>query len=475
MTLSAPGNLPDDLIIAIAISLKHVGYGTADLLNFILVCTRWRELGLPIFYSNITLANTTLLKFVNSFDRSSQNRSRYVRSLTVRLEPNVNTSYQTFFGTTSPPAEMMVSDLFPPPVLIPQDFKPEMLAQLTPTLRYFTNVASVSLTVTPPIHSILRSVLIELLQCLPETCVNLELDTQGEDHRNEDEEAHICPVIRMMLPRMHSLRIRVGAMCSAMFSTHSSKTDFVATQTPHLRSLLVHCGSGAQIQRCGAMDYTTSAKHPSSQNALAYPSILEGLTHLVAQQDLPDSAIIRVVVGSLSDPRQGICLTNFTVDVRNKTTWAIPHMHFAFDQKTVFLTRLPDDSEQVLPSADLGPIAEGYVWTDSACGARLPTQELEKERRGLPTFATGCVEVKPAKITAKEWVERHPRVALNSTYRNEESAGQRLMIAEKRTGAKYAEERPVKEITPEGWVRDSEDHMLRRISFFDFQHQNHTG
>jgi hypothetical protein len=49
------------------------------------------------------------------------------------------------------------------------------------------------------------------------------------------------------------------------------------------------------------MDYTTSAKHPSSQNGLAYLSILEGLTHFVAQQDLPDSANIRVVVGTFGD------------------------------------------------------------------------------------------------------------------------------------------------------------------------------
>jgi hypothetical protein len=197
---------------------------------------------------------------------------------------------------------MMVSGTFPPPVPIPEDFKPEMLAKVIPTLRYFTNLWSFSLTVAPPILSILRPILIELLQALPETCVSLEIDTQGEYHRNEDEEAHICPMIRAMLPRMHNLHIRVGVMCSAMFGTHGSTTDFVATQTPRLQSLLVNCGNSSQIQRCGEMDYTTSAKHPLSQNGLAYLSILEGLIHLVAQQDLPGSANIRVVVGTFGDP-----------------------------------------------------------------------------------------------------------------------------------------------------------------------------
>jgi hypothetical protein len=81
----------------------------------------------------------------------------------------------------------------------------------------------------------------------------------------------------------------------------------------------------------------------------------------------------------------------------------------------------------------------------------------------LPTFATGCVEVRPVKLSAKEWVERHPRVALNETYRNEESAGQRIMVAERRTEVGYTEKRPAREMTPEGWVRGSEDYSLRRI------------
>jgi hypothetical protein len=103
MAPSASSNLPNDLIIAIATSLKRVGDSSADLLNFILVSRRWRDLGLPIFYGNITLTSTTLLKFVTSFDGPSNNRSRHVRSLTVRVEPNVNTSMAIVFAANSPP------------------------------------------------------------------------------------------------------------------------------------------------------------------------------------------------------------------------------------------------------------------------------------------------------------------------------------------------------------------------------------
>jgi hypothetical protein len=37
------------------------------------------------------------------------------------------------------------------------------------------------------------------------------------------------------------------------------------------------------------------------------------------------------------------------------------------------------------------------------------------------------------------------------------------MVAERRTEVGYTEKRPAREMTPEGWVRGSEDYSLRRI------------
>jgi hypothetical protein len=90
-------------------------------------------------------------------------------------------------------------------------------------------------------------------------------------------------------------------------------------------------------------------------------------------------------------------------------------------------------------------------------------EALEKERQGLPCFATGCVEVRAANQTGAEWGKLHPSVALDTRYRHEEMLGQRLMFAERRTGVDYALERPIKEVTPEGWIRTVVDYRLQRI------------
>jgi hypothetical protein len=111
-------------------------------------------------------------------------------------------------------------------------------------------------------RSIPRATIIALLNALPASCINLELDTCGQDHRNEDEDTHVCDVMRGLLPRMQHVRIRTGAMCSTM----AMGSDFTA---PYLKYLVVNCGivGGQQIQRCRLDDYTGNAKYPAGRGA----------------------------------------------------------------------------------------------------------------------------------------------------------------------------------------------------------------
>lgn len=60
-----------------------------------------------------------------------------------------------------------------------------------------------------------------LLEALPKSCIDVELDTRGRDddrvcYFNPDynDHVHLCPTIRNLLPRLQHVRLRLGSLCS---------------------------------------------------------------------------------------------------------------------------------------------------------------------------------------------------------------------------------------------------------------------
>ena len=508
MAHSAPFNLPDDLVILIATELKREGGTTTDLLNFTLVSKRWQHLGLPIFYGNITLTNTTLVRFVDSFNAGTY--GGYVRSLTARFETDSGVHPETLAMFTGPHGPPLMSSEFsgggmstdfsgfgmstnftgsgmstdfsgfgassgsPYPASTPAKVN-DMLERLVPMIPQFVDLRSFSLVVAPAPHRLIRrATIIALLDALPATCTNLELDTHAQDHREEDEKAHVCDAVRNLLPRMQHVRIRVGAMCSAMFSadqeSHAPREDGATDDdlntvtTPHLRSLVLNCGfGGPQIQLCGQNDYTSHTKHPGRPEGLALSSITKGLEQFVSQQGeaLKDSRIY-VMVGLGGDSAFQQCQTELREDVVTKVTWAFPVLRFGPTTSSgKYIMRLHDESEHVLSNEDqIEALSEDFVWKNDIGGARLPAEALDAERDRLPSFATGCVESRLPAQTGKQWAAAHPNVALNTVWRNEEMVGQRMVFAEKRIGNDYSG--PIREITPAGWNRTRDGHGVKR-------------
>jgi hypothetical protein len=463
--------LPDDLVIAITTELKRVEGSTADLLSFTLASKRCHRLGLPIFYGNITLANATLGRFVNSFNTEAH--GKHVRSLTARFEADAGVHPSTlamFTGPAGPP--VMTSDFSgfgfgfstgsPLRASTPAAVA-EMLEQLVPIIPSFVNLKSFSLYVSQsPYRSIPRATIILLLEALPTSCTNLELDTRGQDHREEDEQAHVCDVIRGLLPHMHHVRIRIGAMCGAMFSKDGS-----IAHTPHLKSLLVNCGivGGSQMQLCGQDDYTSHAKWPTGLEDLAWSSVIDGLRQVVSQQaDALKRSRIYAMIGAGGDSSVQTCQTELRVDIRAKTTWAFPVLPFGPPSSSgAYIMRLHDGAEYVFSTeGQIEAVSEGFVWKDDIGGARLPAKVLNAERDGLPSFATGCVESRFPVQTGKEWAMEHASVALSTVWRNEEMAGERLASAEMRVADDYLFVRPIRESTPDGWVRTRDGCGIKR-------------
>jgi hypothetical protein len=145
----------------------------------------------------------------------------------------------------------------------------EMLEHLVPKLPCSTHLHSLSLYVGQSAYrSILRATFIALLNALPASCSSLEMDTCGRDHCEEDKDAHVCDVVRRLLPRMQHVCIQTGAMCSAMVMGS-------AVHRSHLKSLIVDCKivRDQQIQRCGPGDYTGNTEYPAGREDLAWFSV----------------------------------------------------------------------------------------------------------------------------------------------------------------------------------------------------------
>jgi hypothetical protein len=455
---SSLSNLPDDLVIAIATELKRVGGSTSDLLSLTLASKRWHRLGLPIFYANLTLTNATLVRFVNSFNADAH--GKHVRSLTARFEADAGVHPTTLAMFTGPAGPPVMSSEFsgfgfstgsrlrastPAKVY-------ELLEQLVPTLPSFVNLKSFSLYVAQsPYRSIPRATIIALLEALSSSCTNLELDTRGQDHREEDEQAHVCDVIRGLLPPMHHARIRIGAMCGAMFSKDGS-----IVHTPHLKSLVVNCGivGGSQMQLCGQDDYTNHAKYPAGPEDLAWSSVTDSLTQLVSQQpDALKESRIHAMIGTGGDSSVQTCQTELRVEIRAKTSWAFPVLPFGPPSSSgAYIMRLHDGAEYVLSTEEqIEALSEGFVWKDNIGGAKLPAEVLDAERDNLPSFATGCVGSRLSIQTGKEWAAEQANVALSTVWRNEEMANDYLSVW------------PIREITPQGWLRTRDGHGIKCV------------
>jgi hypothetical protein len=116
--------------------------------------------------------------------------------------------------------------------------------------------------------------------------------------------------------------------------------------------------------------------------------------------------------------------------------------------------RLHDDSELVLTSPNhIESTAEGQTWQDVRGGARLLTEILKAERTGLPSFATGCAVLPLLRKTEQSWMAENEREPRPTLLHRERKVGMKLVRAELRTGNDYRELVPIREVTPEGWIR----------------------
>lgn len=219
MTTSSFFKFSSDVLVEILTQLKRINDTTFDLTSCLLVNCRWREATKPLLYGNVALTHSNLIRFCEQLDVGKYAAS--IHSITISLQP--------------------YEDL-------------EQVSQLVPLLYHFCNLRSFSFWLGSGYHGIVpQSILVQLVEALPPSCANLELDTFGYDARAEGDSTRLCNSLRRVLPRLQRVRLRVRS-CESLFTDPSTPDQTISL--PHLKSFIYTCARppGTPLPTCRCPD-----------------------------------------------------------------------------------------------------------------------------------------------------------------------------------------------------------------------------
>ncbi|KAI1644974.1 uncharacterized protein F4817DRAFT_345185 [Daldinia loculata] len=190
MTISA---LSNELLLCIFDDLLP-----ATLLQCTLCCKRWSRLASPILYKHIALTPETFSKWTkNPSDSNDVVISTFTLHINlVRNRPDDKT------------------DEF--------DQLHDDLLKLPSRLAKMANLKSFSLTTSYGASANLwvpRRLVAPIIDHLPPTCICLEIDIMSTSYETypDDDQVHLCPSIRRVLPQLQFLRLSLPKLCPEAF------------------------------------------------------------------------------------------------------------------------------------------------------------------------------------------------------------------------------------------------------------------
>lgn len=419
-----------------------------SLQNCALVCRAWHNSASPLLYGNIVLKHSNIARFIRQFNIIYR---PLVQWLTLRFDPDDFSD-----------GDKRVLLLF-------------NIDKLSEIIGRLSRLSSFSFCLSNCRFAskgrLSHDTLITLLDALPESVVNLEIDTGGVDALSIRQDLHLCSTIRRLLPRMKHVRLRLHYMCSSLFGEGNRipRPDIVPLRrlnepfrpiaVPNLQTLVINCiGNDAMTpDRCDVGAIFLFISHPSQfAYVAAWNSVTEGLRLLVETgQHLPSAkfCLIRSLPDALYDKRHYASLT--CAEMVSKTAHVYPYRSTGYSQESNILRTL-DGRELVIPDTAVPFFAEGELWRSTVSGARLPASLLTPH--GEKSFLAENVEqVRLPVQTSASWKEATPGFIFCDLWDNEAVAGTRLLEAEVRGPQTYLSDLPVFEGTPAGFMRKSSE------------------
>lgn len=253
-----------------------------DFVGLLTCCKYWHDVAKPILWRDVVLINSTITTFSSKI--SSEN-AEFVRSLTLRLavvkEPWLNKRRGHMYMESEPHQFPAIQALW------------HGLQNLAPAVRTMTNLNTFSLTVGRDYGLIdIRDFglrvkdLRNLLESLPPSCANLELDTWGlecqtvgpSDNSSASIHQHLCTTIADLLPRLQHVRLQLKTICDKIFlekNTPTRPTGFCDKDkiryfsAPRLQSLVI-----GMYPRHGPFYYSSGEEHAMDLGDVRYDEAL---------------------------------------------------------------------------------------------------------------------------------------------------------------------------------------------------------
>lgn len=425
-----------------------------------LCCKAWHIAALPILYRDVLIKNHNLEPFSKSFNIS---HGVLVRSLTVCVDP---------IQPARDPAA-------PYPLAFKEDEEHMKrhgsqesnelwlhLRGLSSKIASMTSLTTFSLIVSAKPYAmgfwIPRPTLQLLLKALPETCVNLEIDTRGQDYF-EPGAGHLCDTVQDIFPRLQHLRLRLSTLCPAMLGSLFDPSDparyfakFKPAAAPSLQTVMINCIPRA-IFRSQAHICRTFQENPYTSYSVNLPdariAMVDALRLAVDSSSYPAAKSLQVLhTLPHNNDDLSVYASFHKRDIIENATWVLPFRNIMGTQMDSFLIRTPEGHEFLSYPHVIETLAEGHLWREIGSGFRVPAAVLEARstiyaEKDLPVCGT------------EAWKAKYPRRSC-MLWQNEQSTGVKLLEAEKREG--LSDTTPMREKTPAGWRRINNGSELER-------------
>lgn len=416
---------PTEIVLDILTLVKQTS-STRFFGSCALVCRSWHGAVLPLLYCNVGLSDSNIDTFCDSFNRSY---SSLVFSLTFRL-------LEREYG------------------LYKRESFEQSVGRLATMLSNFNNLSTFSFYANRGSWvTVSHDTLISLVDALPDSCVNLELDTKHCDVIESD--AHLCDHIRSRLPRMKHVRICLQFVCSALFGTGPvllapKSEEFDPIPIPTMETLVMNCVKGGTSLLPLLCTHWHRGLPPLT--ATGWHSVTRALERLIDAEYCPPSAKLFVI--SLSDHDDEdftVYNTFYRAEMVSQTTLTFPlRMVCRPDLNDGYLLRTQDGQDLLSTLQNLNDYAEGQIWKDTSDGSRLPAAILETKGSLL---SLSCVARGLPLMSVEEFRRRYPRKSC-TLWVNERKSGMTLLHPDTRRGRDvYLAREPLVEVTPPGFTR----------------------
>ena len=295
------------------------------------------------------------------------------------------------------------------------------LSTLAYILPDFQNLVSFSLTIHGSSTGICPHVsaknISEVIDALPQSCVNLEIDTGGFEAREDETQDYLCNFIRRVLPRMRNVRLVVSKLCPTMFgygqplllsTANPGHSGWQPIQMPHIETMVIVSAMFVDdpvndrtihanwFPCCGVSAPAWLDDFPQPRIQTAWQVATAALLRVAESGGVPAAARL-FVTGYTSDravnrgePGMPFLLRSEMV---SKKSWVIPVTSWAV-RRVRQMNRAWDDAREegldrevagmgsllsIKLLCGLGYLVEDRVWRHGSLDGRLPASLFEAD------------------------------------------------------------------------------------------------